>query len=236
MKPAKGLLSCWTDGEKVDEDIKKKIYLKIFYSLMDWEWFHDSNTLSTFIHLLLLANRKPNRYRSTIIQRGEVLASLDFLSKDTGLSTQEVRTSLDKMIATGTLTKRKCGKNVVYTIVSYEKWQGGNINSNNESTTLQQRSNNVSTTPIDCKNEEIVRVREGKTPHGTFLNVFLTDGEMEKLLTAYPKETVDEYIDRVSMFIESSGKEYKSHYAVLLSWMRRDGVRTNKEAERKVLT
>ena len=79
-------------------------------------------------------------------------------------------------------------------------------------------------------------MREGKTPHGTFLNVFLTDGELEKLLTVYPKETVDEYIDRVSMFIESSGKEYKSHYAVLLSWMRRDGVRTNREAEGKVLT
>ena len=58
----------------------------------------------------------------------------------------------------------------------------------------------------------------------------------KKQVSVYPKETVDEYIDRVSMFIESSGKEYKSHYAVLLSWMRRDGVRTNKEAERKVLT
>ena len=76
---------------KVDEDIKKKIYLKIFYSLMDWEWFHDPNTLLVFIHLLLLANRKPQKYEGSVINRGEVLASFDFLAKNSGLAMSELR-------------------------------------------------------------------------------------------------------------------------------------------------
>ena len=221
---------------KVDEDIKKKIYLKIFYSLMDWEWFHDPNTLLVFIHLLLLANRKPQKYEGSVINRGEVLASFDFLAKNSGLSVRNVRTAIEHLKSTGEVTSRKIGKTTVYSVVNYDRYQSADKISDKEPTKNRQKGDNEPTTPIDCKNEEIVRVREGKTPHGTFLNVFLTDAEKEKLLTAYPKETVDEYIDRVSMFIESSGKEYKSHYAVLLSWMRRDGVRTNKEAERKVLT
>lgn len=221
---------------KVDEDIKKKIYLKIFYSLMDWEWFHDPNTLLVFIHLLLLANRKPQKYEGSVINRGEVLASFDFLAKNSGLSVRNVRTAIEHLKSTGEVTSRKIGKTTVYSVVNYDRYQSADKISDKEPTKNRQKGDNEPTTPIDCKNEEIVRVREGKTPHGTFLNVFLTDAEKEKILTVYPKETVDEYIDRVSMFIESSGKEYKSHYAVLLSWMRRDGVRTNKEAERKVLT
>ncbi len=220
----------------MDEDIKKKIYLKIFYSLMDWEWFHDPNTLLVFIHLLLLANRKPQKYEGSVINRGEVLASFDFLAKNSGLSVRNVRTAIEHLKSTGEVTSRKIGKTTVYSVVNYDRYQSADKISDKEPTKNRQKGDNEPTTPIDCKNEEIVRVREGKTPHGTFLNVFLTDAEKEKLLTVYPKETVDEYIDRVSMFIESSGKEYKSHYAVLLSWMRRDGVRTNKEAERKVLT
>lgn len=220
----------------MDEDIKKKIYLKIFYSLMDWEWFHDPNTLLIFIHLLLLANRKPQKYEGSVINRGEVLASFDFLAKNSGLSVRNVRTAIEHLKSTGEVTSRKIGKTTVYSVVNYDRYQSADKISDKEPTKNRQKGDNEPTTPIDCKNEEIVRVREGKTPHGTFLNVFLTDGEREKLLTVYPKETVDEYIERVSMFIESSGKEYKSHYAVLLSWMRRDGVRTNREAERKVLT
>lgn len=220
----------------MEEDIKKKIYLKIFYSLMDWEWFHDPNTLVVFIHLLLLANRKPQKYEGSVINRGEVLASFDFLAKNSGLSVRNVRTAIEHLKSTGEVTSRKIGKTTVYSVVNYDRYQSADKISDKEPTKNRQKGDNEPTTPIDCKNEEIVRVREGKTPHGTFLNVFLTDAEKEKILTVYPKETVDEYIDRVSMFIESSGKEYKSHYAVLLSWMRRDGVRTNKEAERKVLT
>lgn len=58
-----------------------------------------------------------------------------------------------------------------------------------------------------------------RLPHGQFGNVMLTDEEFGKLTVKR-----DYYIDRLSEYLESSGKKYRSHFATILSWMRKDGV------------
>lgn len=59
-----------------------------------------------------------------------------------------------------------------------------------------------------------------KHKYGEFNNVLLTDEELEKL----KKEFVDwnERIDKLSIYIGSSGKSYKSHYLTILSWARKE--------------
>ena len=59
-----------------------------------------------------------------------------------------------------------------------------------------------------------------KRAHGFFANVLLTDDEMQKLAVEVPN--YEDYIERLSHYIESSGKKYKSHYATILSWHRKD--------------
>ena len=49
---------------------------------------------------------------------------------------------------------------------------------------------------------------------GEFKNVFLTETHIEELKKIY-KEKFDEAIGKLSSYIESSGKKYKNHYAVL---------------------
>lgn len=59
-----------------------------------------------------------------------------------------------------------------------------------------------------------------KEKYGVFENVLLTKEELTKL-----KEAYSDYLDRInrlSEYIESSGKVYKSHYATILSWARKD--------------
>ena len=65
---------------------------------------------------------------------------------------------------------------------------------------------------------------EGGSPrkhkYGEYKNVLLTDDELEKLKADYA-----DYLDRIerlSSYIASTGKAYKSHYATIRNWARAD--------------
>lgn len=59
-----------------------------------------------------------------------------------------------------------------------------------------------------------------KHPHGEFQNVMLTDDEYIKACASV--KDCDSMIERMSSYKASSGKKYKSDYAALLNWARRD--------------
>jgi len=89
---------------------------------------------------------------------------------------------------------------------------------------LQPNDNQVST---KCPHR-LGKVRLGKVsikketlPLGEFENVNLSDIELEKLTAANGKEAVTQIIEELSCYIETSGKEYKSHYLTASNWLRR---------------
>lgn len=60
-----------------------------------------------------------------------------------------------------------------------------------------------------------------KEKFGEFENVLLSADELQKLKSKLGSET-EGYIERLSSYIASSGKRYKSHYATILSWTQKD--------------
>lgn len=64
-----------------------------------------------------------------------------------------------------------------------------------------------------------------KREYGEFKNVLLTDDEYKKL----EKINALSQIENLSRYIASTGKRYKSHYATILNWDRRDKQKENKE-------
>ena len=60
-----------------------------------------------------------------------------------------------------------------------------------------------------------------KEKFGEFENVLLSVDELQKLKSKLGAET-ESYIERLSSYIASSGKRYKSHYATILSWTQKD--------------
>ncbi len=60
-----------------------------------------------------------------------------------------------------------------------------------------------------------------KEKFGEFGNVLLSADELQKLKSKFGAET-ESYIERLSSYIASSGKRYKSHYATILSWTQKD--------------
>lgn len=59
-----------------------------------------------------------------------------------------------------------------------------------------------------------------KHKHGEYSNVLLTDDELDKLKNEY--QDWAERIERLSSYVASTGKSYKSHYATIRNWARKD--------------
>lgn len=57
--------------------------------------------------------------------------------------------------------------------------------------------------------------------YGYYNNVLLSDEEMMKLAEEFPNDLKDR-IERLSEYIASTGKKYKSHLATIRSWARKD--------------
>lgn len=87
----------------------------------------------------------------------------------------------------------------------------------------KSKSKNKSIIPPISPNGDIVPL-EGERPrkhkYGEYKNVLLADDELEKLKAEYA-----DYLDRIerlSSYIASTGKVYKSHYATIRNWARAD--------------
>lgn len=61
----------------------------------------------------------------------------------------------------------------------------------------------------------------GKSGLGTFQNVFLKDEDIGELQIKMAGE-LDNYIERLSTYLQSTGKTYKDHKATILSWFYKD--------------
>lgn len=59
-----------------------------------------------------------------------------------------------------------------------------------------------------------------KHKHGEYNNVLLTDDELDKLKEEY--SDWEDRIERLSSYVASTGKSYKSHYATIRNWARKD--------------
>jgi hypothetical protein len=57
--------------------------------------------------------------------------------------------------------------------------------------------------------------------YGMYKNVLLSDEEYAKLQSEFPHDYTDR-IDRLSEYLESTGKKYKSHIATIRAWARRE--------------
>ena len=79
--------------------------------------------------------------------------------------------------------------------------------------------------------EEEEKAKPEKHKYGEYKNVLLTDEELEKLKEEYP-----DYLTRVenlSEYIASKGVSYKSHYATIRAWARKDAEKNLSKTEKK---
>jgi hypothetical protein len=118
-------------------------WIKLHRRMTKWHWYHDSNMVHLFLHLLLMANSEDGQVRGIPVKRGQYLTGRKALSDETGLSEQEVRTCLWKLSskynpsnatnsatnnttnnATNEITTKATKQFTIITICKYEEYQG----------------------------------------------------------------------------------------------------------------
>ncbi len=98
-------------------------WIKLHRQLLDWEWYNDVNTTRVFLHLLLVANHKENKWRGITIKRGQRLTSVSALASETNLSIKNIRTAIKRLKSTNEVASQSTAQHTVFTMVNYDLYQ-----------------------------------------------------------------------------------------------------------------
>lgn len=124
---------------------------------------------------------------------------------------------LEKLKNLEILNIKKYNKYSIITITNWEQYQYDEQQLNNRRTTAEQQLN------TDKKVKKVKNKKENikRKGIGTFQNVFLSEEELTKLKKKF-NNGCDGKINALSEGIASKGYKYKSHYATILSWHRKN--------------
>ena len=132
------------------------------------------------------------------------------------------------------ITTMKTTRGMLITICNYSLYQDpknyeSNKRADRRTTDPKQTTDTINKNEKNGKNDKKKREREPA--------VFLTEEEYQKLVIELGDPLTKEYMKDLSLYIQSKGKRYKSHYATILAWHRKDEkegkIRKPQDDERK---
>ena len=97
-------------------------WIKLHRQLLNWEWYNDVNTTRVFVHLLIVANHKENKWRGIDIKRGQRLTSISSLASETNLSIKNIRTSIKRLKSTNEVASYSTAQHTVFTMINYDSY------------------------------------------------------------------------------------------------------------------
>lgn len=152
-------------------------FIKIYRSLLAWEWYDDRNTTDVFLHLLLTANYEPRKWQGMTVERGQRICSRGGIAKELHISEQSVRTALTHLKSTNELTIKTSCQGTVITVVNYDKYQSPTNEPTNDQPTPNQQPTNDQ--PV-CKKAN--KAKKDKESNNKELCAF------DELWAIYPKK------------------------------------------------
>lgn len=215
-------------------------FVKLHRKMIEWGWYSDCVVKDVFLHILMVAAYKPGHYRGYEIKPGQAIIGRKKMAEELGFSEQQVRTALKKLESTGEISIFSTNKFSIVTVENWAFYQGDEKENNQQVTNNQPTSNQqVTNNQPHLKNVKNVKnVKKEKNIYirpalGEFENVLITEEELEKLKERFPYDWQDR-IERLSEYMKSKGKRYKSHYATVLTWAKKDEDRKAKGTERRL--
>lgn len=128
------------------------MWIKIHNKLLDWEWASCPETMALWIHILLRANYEDRRWQGITVPRGSFVTSVDSLASSTGLTVRQVRTSLNRLLATNEIERETTNRYTIITVCKYDEYQLNEDLIDKQTTSKRQTNDNQTTTTADIKN------------------------------------------------------------------------------------
>ena len=102
---------------------KRGGYLKLWRSIVTWQWYGDVHVTRLFIHLVMTCNYERRQWRGMTIEPGQLVTSIAQLTAETNLTTQQVRTALAKLASTHDIVDRSTKLGRVISLRRWAFWQ-----------------------------------------------------------------------------------------------------------------
>lgn len=127
-----GYIAKRVSGENISVRIKKEFHyiskrknqdcFRFDESTLHFEWFNEITTRHLWIYLLLKANTEPIAFKSTVIERGELIATVASISTATGLTVSQVRTAIEKLTNSNCIEIKTTNKYTIIKIVDFDSY------------------------------------------------------------------------------------------------------------------
>lgn len=194
-------------------------FIKLYRSMLDWEWWDDINTFRLFVTILMMANWKDKKWHGKKIKRGSFWTSLDTLSKKSGLSKMQVRTSLNKLELTHEITRKVTRSGQLITVENYALYQDYDSNVTHDIThelTNEQHSDNTAITLTKERKESkeykecFVSAVSGSENEQQNFDIWsrLSEADIDRICDRYPN-TGTILIDEVAAEVREHKREIK---------------------------
>lgn len=207
-------------------------FIKLPREFLQWEWYSHPTVSRLFIHLILKVNYTDKKWQGTLVKRGQLITSTHHLVSELGLSTQQIRTALNKLKSSKDITCRSTNNYTLITVAKYDAWQSSLTDSNKPNVspaTYQQQSDNI----------QITTTKEGKE---IYKNIEERKEEFKKQVfkhSLYPNKILNDFynywaelgLDKKAMRFESQA--FFEIEKRLISWNEKEKHWNKKDAKKK---
>ena len=159
-----------------------------------------------------------------------VIYTIKQMADDLNRSERTVKTALNELENAGLITRVRQGWNRANRIflqlpdgVQISSPTEGNICPMEVQKTAPCMGQNLPTSNTDKNYTDISQTekREIRRRYGQYQNVFLSQKQIAKLESDYPDHYAA-YIEKMSSYMETSGRHYANHYAAIRKWLDED--------------
>ena len=98
-------------------------FIKIYRSMLSWEWIDEPVTVQVWLYCLLRANYDRQRWHGQIIEPGQFVTSYNHMAKDLGITVRRLRTALNHLESTHEVTRQVTQSATLITIVKWASYQ-----------------------------------------------------------------------------------------------------------------
>ena len=198
----------------------------------------DLNYTAKMVYTLLLDRATLSQKNNWVDERGfvYVVFPLSSLSEVLRCSTMSIKRALRSLEDTGLIERRNCKTaaptNIFVKVPTEQKCSVAQnapvLYDGTEMTPLmEQKCSTNQRNKNNLNDNHLIRTNDVRLTLGEYRNVFLTEKEYKQLKTDF--SWLDDLIEQLSAYIQSTGKKYADHAATLRIWVKRQ--KTNRRIE-----
>ena len=105
----------------------KSGWLKMYRSIVDWEWFKEHDMTCFFIWCLCNANVQDRMWRGYMVKAGQLIVSRSTVCRELGISERRYRTIIARLSKSGEIVCEPRGLFTVISIVNWDTYQEDSI-------------------------------------------------------------------------------------------------------------